>query len=152
MIDLNDTDDLKDAPLLRSITQHDPFLVPDGFFDRFPQTVQARIAAKGPIAWSNRLALFLHPRSVVGSLAVLAIVATTWTLWPSGTVTGTAALGVAIEPEEVLSSDVDDELLFAALASEEPLLDAVDLPFSDTELEAYLVNEELPLDLLIEEL
>lgn len=152
MIDPNDTDDLKDAPLLRSIPQHDPFVVPDGFFDRFPQTVQAGIAAQTSASWSDRLAAVLRPRVVIGSLAGLAIVATTWTLWPSEISDGTAALGVAVEPEEVLSTEVDDELLFAALMSDEPLLDAVDLPLSDTELEAYLENEELPLDLLIEEL
>ena len=152
MIDPNATDDLKDAPLLRSIPQHDPFVVPDGFFDRFPQTVQARIAAQRPTAWTDRLAALLQPRLAIGSLAVLAIVATTWMLWPSGPSVGTTSLGAAVEPEEVLSADVDDELLFAALASDEPLLDAIELPLSDAELEAYLENEELPLDLLIEEL
>lgn len=152
MIDPNNTDELKDAPLLRSIPRYDPFVVPDGFFERFPQTIQARIAAQRPSSWTDQLALLLRPRVAIGSLAVLAIVATIWTLWPSGTSTGTAALGAAVEPEEVLSTEVDDELLFAALASDEPLLDAVELPFSDTELEAYLENEELPLDLLIEEL
>lgn len=152
MMDPNATDDLKDAPLLRSIPQHDPFVVPDGFFDRFPQAVQARIAAQRPARWSDRLAALLRPRVAIGSLALLAIVATTWTLWPSGASKGTSALGVAVEPEEVLSAEVDDELLFAALASDGPLLDAVDLPLSDSELEAYLGNEELPLDLLIEEL
>ncbi len=152
MIDPNNMDDLKDAPLLRSIPQHDPFVVPDGFFDRFPQTVQARIAAQQPTSWSDRLVAMLRPRVWVGAVAVLAIVATTWSLWPTGTPSATSAHGVAIEPEELLSTDVDDELLFAALASDEPLLDAVDLPLSDTELEAYLENEELPLDLLIEEL
>ena len=152
MIDPNDTDELKDAPLLRGIPLHDPFVVPDGFFDRFPQTVQARIAAQQPASWTDRLAALLRPRRVIGSLAVITIVVTTWTLWPSGTSTGTASLGVAVEPEEVLSNDVDDELLFATLASDGPLLDAIDLPLTDSELEAYLENEELPLDLLLEEL
>ena len=152
MIDPNDTDDLKDAPLLRSIPQHHPFVVPDGFFDRFPQTVQARIGAQQPTSWSDRLATLLRPRVVVGCLAVLAVVATTWTLWPSRTSAGTTELGGTVEPEEVLNNEVDDELLFAALMSDEPLLDPVDLPLSDDELEAYLENEELPLDLLIEEL
>lgn len=152
MNDLHNTDELKDATLLRGIPQHDPFVVPDGFFDRFPQTVQARIAAQRPTTWTDRLAGLLRPRIAISGLAVLAIVATTWTLWPSGPSAGTAALGAAVEPEEVLSADVDDELLFAALDGDEPLLDAVELPLSDTELEAYLENEELPLDLLIEEL
>jgi len=152
MIDPNNKDELKDAPLLRGIPEHDPFVVPNGFFDRFPQTVQARIAAQQPKAWSDRIAALLRPRVVVGGLAFLAVLATTWTLWPSIAPAGTVALGAAVEPEEVLSTDLDDELLFAALASDQPLLDAVDLALSDTELQAYLENEELPLDLLIEEL
>ena len=152
MNDPNNTDELMDAPLLRSIPQHDPFVVPDGFFDRFPQAVQERIAAQAPISWSDRLAAMLRPRVVVGSLAAIAIVATTWMLRPAAPSGSTISLGVAVEPEEVLSNEVDDELLFAALNSNEPLLDAVDLPLSDAELEAYLENEELPLDLLMEEL
>jgi len=146
-------DELDEAPILRSIAKEDPFVAPQGFFNTFPQAVQQHIQAsttterEGLLArWSNTL----WPRITIGSLAGIAVAAIVWSVWPATDTTPTE-LALA-EPEELLESDVDEDLLYATLYTENDLMAAVALPEDDTEVLAYLENEDLPLDLLIEDL
>ncbi|MBL7952253.1 MAG: hypothetical protein JNM62_11100 [Flavobacteriales bacterium] len=138
--------ELKDVPFLRSIAKEDPFVTPQGFFEVFPQNVQQRMQALR----SERKGWTLWPRFAVGSLAAMAIAALLWSLWPTAPV-NTEGLATA-EPEELLDAGVDEEILFAALAGEEDLMEPVALPDDDVEVLAYLENEDLPLDQLIEDL
>lgn len=141
-------DELNDAPILRSIAQQDPFVTPDGFFERFPQDVQQHIqVATKRHPWLN---VAPWPRFAIGSLAAVAIAAGLWSLWPAATM-NTDGFATA-QPEELLDAGVDEEMLFAALAAEEDLMEPVALPDDDAEVLAYLENEDLPLDQLIEDL
>lgn len=148
----DDTNDLSQAPLLRSLGKVDPFRVPNGFFDTFPQQIQQRITAKTntKARSGNWLAGPLWPRFALGALAALLIAAGTWLAWPAP---DTASVGFAsVEPEELLDTGVEDDLLYAALGHEDDLMDPVALSYDDAEVMAYLENENLPLDLLIEDL
>lgn len=138
-------DELSDAPLLRSLAKQDPFVTPSGFFEVFPQTVQQRVHAER----SARRGWALWPRFAVGSLTALVLAALVWSAWP--TEPGDSDL-VHAEPEELLDDGVDEELLFSALYEEDALMDPVALPEDDAEVLAYLENEDLPLDELIEDL
>ncbi len=54
--------------------------------------------------------------------------------------------------DELLYTDLDVELLYAGTEAETGLMDLVSLPEDDQAVLAYLESEDLPLDLLIEEL
>ena len=141
-------DELRDAPVLRSIPKTDPFVVPDGFFERFPHALQQRISeqrGRSPV-----LGGWLRP--AIGALAVLAVVVITWFLWPKSTSDLPRIAMSTYEQPEHVSDDLDAEELLAALSTGDPLLAEVDLALTETELAAYVEQEELPLDLLIEEL
>jgi hypothetical protein len=147
-------DELKGAPLLRSIPPHDPFVAPDGFFDRFPHTVQAHIAtSKRRPAW--QLAMGLPAlRLAFGSAVVAGVAALVWSLWPAAPVEPIAEVPPpSTEADALLLESMDDDLLLEAWdTGDAPALEEVDLPLDEDELLAYLENEDIPLDLLIEEL
>lgn len=140
-------DELNDSPILRSIAKQDPFVTPDGFFDRFPQDVQQRIQTG--TKRSTWFSTAPWPRFAIGSLAAMLIAAVVWSVWPATPVNMDSF--ASAEPEELLDAGVDEEILFAALAQEEDLMEPVALPDDDAEVLAYLENEDLPLDQLIED-
>lgn len=139
------TPDPFEGPLLRSIPKADPFHVPDGFFDKFPQVVQQRV--QGVTGTRIRTTITWWPRIAIGSLGVLAVVLSVWLVRPASSATPI----LTAEPEELLENGLEEDLLLAATAHVD-LLEPVALPDDDAVVMAYLENEELPLDLLIEEL
>ena len=146
-------DELNESPTLRSIAKEDPFVAPQGFFDTFPQVVQQQIQTRTAAEREGLLARWsdaLWPRITIGSLAGIAIVTIVWSVWPTTDTTPTEL--AQTQPEELHESDVDEDLLYATLYTENDLMAAVALPEDDTEVLAYLENEDLPLDLLIEDL
>jgi hypothetical protein len=146
----DDQNELNHAPQLRNRATENPFVVPDGFFDRFPQEVQQRIRTEARPGRGLRLGGALWPRLAIGSLVAAAMVATVWTVWPAAPLNAHSI--ASAEPEELLDAGVDEESLYAALAQEEDLMDPVALPNDNAELLAYLENQDLSLDLLIEDL
>lgn len=149
----DDPNELNEAPFLRGIGRHDPFVVPEGFFDRFPSQVQHHLLAhaerKVGFRWTG---LFERswPRVMAGSALAAALAVLVWLAWPHPKEESTTF--AALEPEEVLDEGLDDEILYHTILEEEDLMTTVSLPDDDAEVLAYLENEELPLDLLIEEL
>lgn len=143
-----DPHELNDAPLLQQLRGSDPFVVPEGFFERFPHQVQAAatqqsrpVNSRGTIYW-----LFWPAGVVVAMLAVLFI----WgQLGPEQT--GTTLAQNSIVPYDVELEELDHptDLL---LDEEGPTLAEVHLPVTDDELLGYIAYEEIALDLLIEEL
>lgn len=152
----NTIDELHDAPLLKGIPAHDPFVVPEGFFERFPHQVQERM------------------RTPEGSLsrAMRALYGSTLVRW-SGAITGILllAFGASTLLNAPPRAKGDDHASVSSTGPEEP--DAGYWSESEllwytegtTELMAYsgddvrtedllyyLDNEDLPLDLLSEEL
>jgi hypothetical protein len=151
-----DTEDLQDAPLLRSLAKHDPFVVPDGFYDRFPAEVKQRIALPEPrTAWTERLGvrwMDWRMASLAGALGVAMVImflrpGTGSDVSNDLTITSSAAL-----PEEAYLERIDDQDLWALYGEDPELLTTVGDGFEDHELEAFILHQELPVELLIEEL
>lgn len=150
----NEPDELKDAPLLRSIPRTDPFVVPEGFFERFPHQVQARIAAQrrsGLHEWIADRRLVLR---FAGAAAVLILVATAafFALQGTAPVNDQIAEGITIAPYEIDPGMIDEADLIDLIGDGPELMAEAGAGFSQAELAAYITHEELPLDLLIEEL
>ncbi|HMC98350.1 MAG TPA: hypothetical protein VKG92_11880 [Flavobacteriales bacterium] len=150
-MDAPENDELQQAPGLRSIPRTDPFVVPDGFFERFPQVVQQRIAEDRGRSrrWSLELSGWLRP--AVGALAAIVVITLAWMLWPKAGEDLPEAQVAAYETPEHVWDEIDAEDVYTALSTDDPLLAEVDLTLSDEEMADYIEQEELPLDLLIEE-
>ncbi|MBK8497963.1 MAG: hypothetical protein IPL52_03890 [Flavobacteriales bacterium] len=149
-------DELKDAPFLRSLPKVDPFVAPDGFFDRFPSTVQARIAMRpsAMVVLREWMARSTVAARFAGIAAVVAVIVTAFyfTLRQGPTSESTVVAELAIAPTEIDLDAMDESDLYVLLdEAPEPFSQAVD-GLSHEELAAYLEHEELPLDLLIEQL
>ena len=142
-------DELKDAPILRSLHREDPFIVPSQFFDRFPAHVQQRIGRveTPPLFSWARLRI---PAAAALAVAVLAILF--WrptSVQPSLPVT---PMEVASVPYDTDIYELNDHELMAAYSEYPDLYTEVGHGFGSDELTAYLLNEDLSLDQLIEEL
>lgn len=149
----DNNDELRDAPTLRGIPKVDPFVVPDGFFDRFPQQMQQRIAAEQArrARWSMGLPMWTV-KPAFGALALVAVVVLAWALWPSTDPAIAPTQLAAYETPDHLTDDLEAEDIYAALSADDPLLAEADLGLTNEELAEYIDREELPLDLLMEEL
>ena len=149
-------DELKDAPTLRSIPKVAPFVVPDGFFEQFPHALQARIVQRrSPWArfnqWIGDLSI---PLRIAGATAVVAVIASAFFFALSSVpkVDEPLVAEITIAPTDLDIADVDEAELLAMMDDDAALLGDASASFSADEMAAYLENEELPLDLLIEEL
>ena len=152
----HDTDGLEETPLLRGLPKTDPFVAPDGFFDQFPASVKQRIAhgAKRsrwsdlfPFHWLNWQVALLAGMLVVGLVV--------WSLRPSAGPALDPSLALDAPeamPDELNMDDLDDSEIWAMYANDPDLLTSVGHGFDAEELEAYVLNQELPVELLIEEL
>lgn len=142
-------DPLNDAPILRSLkARPDPFVAPEGFFDRSPHLIQERVVKKDlPMSgiWMKRLAL---------SIGVIAVVIAVWWALP---VTDRSAAD-PIEPELVIDVSPDElplnESLLWAVQNDpdQPLFEEVMIELEEEELMAYLEYENVDVEHLIEEL
>jgi len=145
---IDNTDELKDAPMLRSISKHDPFVVPDGFFDRFPHAVQAKIVQRQRAVvktWWSRLVI---PMISLGAIALLLII---WWVAPTPQTELRTMVPEMDEHAEFAVLDATDSDLIYALFETTTPMGTVDLQVDTEELIAYLDNENLPLDFLIEQ-
>lgn len=147
------TEDLKnESPMLDAIPRRDPFVVPDGFFDRFPHLVQARIAKPEP-AWRRMLIGFWNTHwAIRTAIPVAAALVVIFLLRIQATTDSAhATFTTDIKPEELSDWSMNDEDLFAVLPEEEGTNVWAE-PLSEEELTGYLDHEGIPLELIIEEL
>lgn len=145
-------DDLDEAPILRSLRREEPFMTPPGFFEELPARVQQRILAEvrpSTVAlWWSRLRI---PAATM--LALVLVAAIVW--WPrSGTLETPDALiaDMELQGSELDRLELDDHDLMAAYGEDPDLYSEVGHGLGSDELTAYLLNEDLSLDQLIEEL
>ncbi len=144
------TDDLRRlAPTLASLPKIDPFVVPEGFFDRFPHQVQGLVTRParpaGMPVWLKRVAF---------ALPLAAAVAGAWWLVRDGDAPMQQAA------VEIPDAGIDElELLdspeaFAELAEEHAAVEALpatSLELNDEELAVWLENESTdPTELIAE--
>ncbi|WKZ67035.1 MAG: hypothetical protein QY325_03695 [Flavobacteriales bacterium] len=149
---LAEKDPLDEAPKLGSLHgAPTPFSVPDGFFDRFPHRVQSmaiqRQAAQRPVArllpWGPKLALaaaavlvaFLGGRFILSEGAQAPIPTDTYALESDGVMLGW-----------------DDPEVLAMVAEIPALAPRVGEGVDDDALATYLEEEDLPFEMIIEEL
>ena len=135
------------APTLMGLPKRDPFAVPDGFFDRFPHAVQARVTSRpAPVVrWLRRSAIALPV------LALLALGA--W--WSTRPEPGTADLAVEVHApasEEDLYLLAGDDLYAELALSEDLEAPAPDLELSAEELALYYELNGTDVGALIDEL
>jgi len=141
----------RDHPVLKALPKTDPFIVPEGFFDRFPRDVQQLvIASNKPVpAWN-------HWKKLVIALPMLALFGVAiWRMQREPRISRELAAAdvQTLSEEEIDQLDEADALAYleetpAAVAAE---LGAVDVQLSEEELAAYLVSENADLiDLIID--
>jgi hypothetical protein len=140
-------DALNDAPLLRSLKgAPDPFIVTEGFFERLPHAVQAKVARKR--VWYEVLSV----KHVVAAMAFVAVVLAVWWALPRAeeALNGTyAELDLDVHPDELL---VQDHLVWDVYADPgQPLFGEVLLELDERELFAYLEHENVDVELLMME-
>lgn len=148
----NGPDDLRDAPLLSKLRGSDPFVTPEGFFERFPQEVQQRIHQRERAGWSLRPAF--RPAWVVGT-TVAALVVTVFMVLRdpvSPVLQAELTEEPVVMPDELVLDTWNADQLLAEIASEEGTVTGVAHDLDTEELAAYLEHEELPIDLILEEL
>lgn len=148
----NGPDELRDAPLLRKLRGSDPFVTPEGFFERFPQEVQQRIRSRERGRWSLR-AVF-RPAWVIGA-TVIALILTVFLVLREPTAPLLQAELTeerAVMPDELVLDTWNTDQLLAEIASEEGSVIGVAHDLDAEELAAYIEHEELPIDLILEEL
>ena len=149
---LNDSNELKrDAPFLAGLPKVDPFVAPDGFFERFPHQVQAAITAQRPAAepawaWWKRLSVALPIIALCGLAA--------WMLARGSAQVELPAVAVTPLTDGELDA-IDDNEIFAAFDEDDANdmtaedLGEVGLQLNDDELLAYLENEDADITDLI---
>jgi hypothetical protein len=154
MDNANEHDELeRQAPTLFSLPKADPFVVPTGFFDRFPHEVQALVTEEreapspGWVLW-KRLAL---------AVSVIALGwGAFWWLRPTNTIEAPIAeVQLHVISDEALDNLDDSELQsLAEVTSAEEAIGpgTVDLQLNDDELLAYLQHENTDLNELITDL
>lgn len=148
----DERDELDQAPTLRRLKGHDPFVVPTGFFDAFPHAVQQRATSRiatDRSVWTLRRAIM--PIIATGVIALVVVLISRWS--PNATTAPTSpALTLDWTAEELVRSGVDIRSVQTLVGPDEGLMDVVQLPADDNAVLAYLENEDLSIDLLIEEL
>jgi hypothetical protein len=142
---LNDNEELeRDAPFLAGLPKAEPFVVPDGFFERFPHQVQAAVTAHRPgpsMAWRwwKRMAI---------ALPIVALVSLgTWMLTRGNGPVEAPIVAVTPLTNGELDAIDDNEIFTAFDDTDAGTMTAEDfgevaLQLNDDELLAYLENED----------
>jgi hypothetical protein len=154
MESLNENTELeRNAPTLFSLPKVDPFVLPDGFFERFPHEVQARIVESKKVPWLGNWAKRL-------SIALPVLVIAAGGLWwmqhqPLQANVGEVAAATLTPLSDDELDGLDDSDLLALVEETSATADdlgAVDLNLDETELIAYLEGENADVDQLLTEL
>ena len=146
----NGPDELRDAPLLSKLRGSDPFVTPEDFFERFPMEVQQRIRPHQRGGWSLRQVF--RPAWIIGTTVMGLLMAVVVLLPEPTSPTLLAQEALPAMPDELVLDSWDDEQFLAEIVSEEGTVTGVAHDLDAEELAAYIEHEELPIDLILEEL
>jgi hypothetical protein len=136
------------APTLHGLGGRDPFVVPEGFFDRFPHEVQDAIVATGERKGWRALPRPLR-RLAIG-LPMVALLAGAW--WLLRPAPPAVAAELASTPSlDDLSWTEEHELLAGLEETELPSFEETTVELSEAELEAYFAHQDIDLTELIAE-
>ena len=149
MTERNEPNELSEAPQLRAIPKVDPFVVPEGFFERFPQQVKAE-ATRERMPW----ALFGPPlrlARLAGVLTLVAVAVLAWKNWSTPVDMRTAMTEPTLETDLLAMEELSSDQLYSLMAEDPAPFTHVDPELGADQLIAYLEEEDLPLDILVEE-
>ncbi|MEX1131864.1 MAG: hypothetical protein WEC15_01445 [Flavobacteriales bacterium] len=144
------TDELRDAPNLKKLAGHDPFVVPDGFFGRFPHSMAKRVAK--PASLRERLlamhgiAFVLARPALVPAFLLVAGATFYWAL-PTPVESNNQSTEVLAEFDPTYW---EDQELVSILYAEPALGKGIGSGLATEDLEEYLEREELTLEQLTE--
>ena len=145
MIEEEENDPLNEAPMLRSLKgRPDPFVVPDGFFDRFPNVVQQCVAGK-----RSSFPLFGYRWAALVIGVTVAAMAIWWALPVKNAQVDDplARSPIDISPDEL---PIDEYAIWEIYTDPTtPLFEDVSIVLDETELIAYLEHENIDVELLI---
>jgi len=146
----HEMDELRNAPNLNKLAGHDPFVVPDGFFGRFPHSVARRVTK--PRTLRERLlampgiAMIIARPAFASVLLILASAIFYWALpVPLDNNAQSTEVLTEFDPESW-----EDQELIALLYPEPALLEGIGSGLTTEDLEEYLDSDELTLELLTE--
>jgi hypothetical protein len=153
MKDLHDQNELHDAPGLANLRKNDPFVVPEGFFEQFPQRVQQRVA----LSERKGLQPFTMAKwTWYGAAALTMLAIGLYFLQPPAptgpSLSDHAAAGLNVAQEELDLDSWNDHDLYAALNEGHDQAPSMVSGLDSDEVAAYIEHEELPFDLILEEL
>lgn len=150
----NTNDELKEAPLLKSIPAHDPFVVPDGFFERFPHQLQDRL--REPEGFLSRVVRAISNDPVIrwssAGFAMILLVFGASVLLKDPPTGDDQAFVTNIGSEELDADHWNENEEIWYIEDHDQLLAYTGDDIRTEDLLHYLENEDLPLDLLSEEL
>lgn len=146
----HEMDELRNAPNLQKLAGHDPFVVPDGFFGRFPHDVARRVAT--PPTLRERLLSMPGIAFVLARPAlVMALVLLAGTMFYRAltlpNVNSTSSTEVVAEFDPAYW---DNQELIALLCTEPEIWEGIGSGLATEDLQEYLENEDLTLELLTE--
>lgn len=135
------------APLLHGIAKGDPFVVPDGFFERFPHQVQGLVA-------KPRQRAFLPWKRAAIALPLLVLLGIGIFRWADdGPTDGTSPAALALDATDLSDADLEEadlhELFLATNDTVSPWA-SIGLDLSDSEFLAYAEHEGIDLSELID--
>jgi hypothetical protein len=150
----NTNNELKEAPLLKSIPAHDPFVVPDGFFERFPHQLQDRL--REPEGFLSRVVRALSNAPVIrwssAGLAMMLLMFGASILLKDPPKGDDQAFVVKMGSEELDADHWNDSEVMWYTDDPNELMAYSGDDLRAEDLLHYLENEDLPLELLSEEL
>lgn len=144
------TDELRNAPNLKKLAGHDPFVVPDGFFGRFPHSIAKRVAE--PPSLRERLlaipgiAFVLARPAIVPAFLLVACAMFYWAL-PVPVDNKTPSIEVMAEFDPAYW---EDQELILLVCTEPTIGEGIGSGLATEDLEEYLDSEDMTLEQLTE--
>lgn len=136
-------DPLGRAPVLSGLAGRDPFVVPDSFFDRFPNEVRTIILARKHRRSFFRTAWMYRAAIAIPSMALVAAV--WWYAQRGPKHPGDQLASISIPSIDELSALEERDLLASIPSTELASLATVGIDLNDDELAAYVDHEGLDL-------
>ncbi len=130
------------APQLSQLPKKDAFTAPEGYFDDLPSMIQDRV-----IAQSKTKSRVFSPAWTLGSLGLAAVLCLVFFLGQSPDETTVTRQEVTAYVNENIDQEFDETLLAEELSTSDK-----EVTTSETNLEDYILNQDIDEQLLREEI
>jgi len=129
-----------------------PFKAPDGYFDQFPERLQARMQEEKQRSWMDKTYRLIRPQLAIAAI-IIGFVAISYT-GIRIILNDNTAEPTIMEIADVLDDylyDMDDEFLISMLVEEEIDIDWINGGYESEDIMDYLMEEEMDYTDLIDE-